>query len=204
MSPQSTRGRSEREQQEIDRAMATWTGWVALFTGCLFFASIVSNLFIFLQYNTAANAQVDTREQLRAVISNTANVIAIPDSLDLPGALVSVNPIFQNFGGTRTDRFRAFASLKYFDGAIPNNLDLSKPYLDFKAGETVIGPNSPYSGFAVSIAADDVKKAKDGAGQILYWGEAEYSDIFNKAISHHLRYCTQLKVSTAANGKLQI
>jgi hypothetical protein len=73
-----------------------------------------------------------------------------------------------------------------------------------KQGETMIGPNRPYSGFAVSMPVDDVKKARDGKGQILYWGEAEYSDIFNQTTIHHLRYCTLLKPSTTPDGKLAI
>lgn len=184
--------------------MARWTRWVALFTGCLFLASVVSNIFIYLQYYTAANAQADTREQLRAVVSNTANLTFIPDNIDQPGAVASLAPIYQNFGATRTDHFKASVSVKYFDDAIPNNLDLSKPYLDFKALDTIIGPNSPYSGLAVSIPIEDVKKAKDGKGQILYWSEGEFSDIFNPKTIHHIRFCSLLKPSTTTQGKLQI
>jgi hypothetical protein len=94
-----------------------------------------------LQYYTASNAQLDNREQLKAVVTNSNNVIIVPDDISKPGAQVIVAPIFQNFGGTRTKYFKAHASLKYFEGGVPNNLDPSKPYLDFQAGETIVGPN---------------------------------------------------------------
>jgi hypothetical protein len=201
MSPQSTRGNAEKDRQQVDREMANWTRWVAFFTGCLFFASLVSDLFIYLQYYAATNAQADNREQLRAFITNSTTQIAAPDNIDDPDQVVSVTPTFQNFGGTRTSHFSAHANLKFFDGGIPSSLDLSKPYLEFKAGESTIGPNSLYAGFAVGMPAPDVRQAKDGKGKILYWGQAEYSDIFNPDVVHHVRYCQLLNPVDFADPK---
>jgi hypothetical protein len=40
-----------------------------------------------------------------------------------------MTPGFQNFGGTRTGLFKAHISLKYFEGGVPANLNLDRPYL---------------------------------------------------------------------------
>jgi hypothetical protein len=42
----------------------------------------------------------------------------------------------------------------------------------------------------------------NGAGQILYWGVAEYADIFNPTIVHHIRFCNLLKPQTDPSGKV--
>jgi hypothetical protein len=204
MSPQSDRGKAVRDLHEIERAMARWTMWVAIFTGLLVVASVVSNLFIYLQYYTASNVQAETREQLRAVVANTANLIVLPDDPGAPGGLVVVIPTFQNFGGTRTNSFKAVINLKFFEGAIPNNLDVSKPYLKVESREVVIAPNSSFQGIQVGMPAEDLVKAKDGRGEILFWGSAEYSDIFQPKKIHHISMCVLLKPQQATGVKIGI
>jgi hypothetical protein len=129
MSPQSDRGKGAKELHDIEKAMSQWTMWVAIFTGLLVVTSFVGNLFIYLQYYTAANVQMEAREQSRAVVTNPSTLIVLPDDLEKAGAVAIVAPAFQNFGSTRTHHFKATINLKYFDGAIPNNLDVSQPYL---------------------------------------------------------------------------
>jgi hypothetical protein len=112
MSPQSDRGNAVRELHEVEGNMAKWTMWVGIFTGCLVVTSIISNVFIYLQYYTAANAQFEAREQLRAVVTMPGALVVMPENLSQPGAVMAVVPNFQNFGGTRTHYFTAVASLK--------------------------------------------------------------------------------------------
>jgi hypothetical protein len=202
--PQDHRGRLEKAQIETNQKMVKWTAVVGVFTVVLALVSIVQGGFVLWQASTAANAAQDAREQLRALVSNTTTTIFVPDDIDKPGAQFGVVPTFQNFGGTRTQFFKAHASLKFFEDGIPSSLDLTKPYLDYQAGETIIGPNSPYQGFGVSISGAELRKNLNGVGQILYWGTAEYADIFNPKIVHHIRYCNLIKPQTNSDGKIVV
>ena len=148
----STR-RLESAQLAINKKMVTWTAVVAVLTVVLAGVSIVQGALVLWQASTAASAPQDTREQLRAVVTNTATAVILPDDIDKPDAQLGIVPTFQNYGGTRTHFFRAHANLKFFEGGIPSSLDLTKPFLDYKAGETIIGPNSPYQGFGVVCQA---------------------------------------------------
>jgi hypothetical protein len=93
--PQSDRGKIDREVHAIQKSMSRWTMWVAVFTFCLVVTSSVSNLFIYLQYYTAENAQIEAREQSRAVVTNPSNVIVLPEDVDKPGGVMVVAPAFQ-------------------------------------------------------------------------------------------------------------
>jgi hypothetical protein len=55
----------------------------------------------------------------------------------------------------------------------------------------------------VSMLADDIKKARDGQGQILFWGTAEYSDVFEPKKLHHISICTMLKTHALLMEKPQ-
>ena len=129
----------------------------------------------------------------------------IPEDVEKLGALVILTPGFQNFGGTRTAYFRAHISLKYFESGVPANLNLDRPYIERDlSSDTVIGPNSLYEGFSVAMPASDLKKAKDGGGQILWWGMAEWSDIFEPKKVRKIRYCRLLVAQNAQDGKLTL
>jgi hypothetical protein len=134
----------------------------------------------------------------------TAGTVVIPEKLDQPGATVAVVPTFQNFGGTRTNSFKTVINLKFFDGGIPENLDVSKPYLKVEAGDSIIAPNGVYQGLKVGMPAEDLQKAKDGHGQVLFWGSAEYSDIFNPKNLHHIRVCMILKPQEDQAGRITV
>lgn len=201
--PQSTRGQSANETKETQEHMARWTMWVGIFTGLLVITSVIGNLFIYLQYYAATTAQLDNREQLRAVVSFSNATIVLPDESSKDGVFAIV-PTFHNYGATRTAKFTAVVSLKYFEGGIPSSLDISKPYLAIEPGDAVIGPNSPYQAIAVSIAIDDVRKARDDKGQILFWGHAQYSDIFDPKTVHHIYFCNVMKPQNTPDGKLSL
>jgi hypothetical protein len=99
---QDQRGRLEAAQLTINKKMVTWTAVVAVFTVVLAVVSIVQGAFVLWQASTAASAAQDTREQLRALLTNTGNTVFLPDDIDKPDAQLGIVPTFQNYGGTRT------------------------------------------------------------------------------------------------------
>jgi hypothetical protein len=122
---QDQRGRLESAQLAVNKKMVTWTAVVAVFTVVLAVVSIVQGALVIWQASTAASAAQDTREQLRALVTNTATTILVPEDIDKPDAQLGIVPAFQNYGGTRTHFFRAHANLKFFEGGIPSSLDLT-------------------------------------------------------------------------------
>lgn len=173
---------------QLDRDMVKWTRAVAWFTGLLFVANAVGLFFIWQQWRVANASQVDTREQLRAVVTyEGATFVALPDK---DGKVVAWDAIanFHNFGATRTASFQGWVSIKYFDGAVPNNIDVNKPYLQVEIGNVVIGPNSPYQ-IGAAVPAEDVQKAIDKKGVILFWGFGQYSDIFDPPNIKPIHFC---------------
>jgi hypothetical protein len=94
--------------------------------------------------------------------------------------------------------------LKYFEGGIPNNLDVSQPYLKVESSDVVIAPNGIFQGMQVAMPAADLKKAAASQGQVLFWGSAEYSDIFAPTKLHHISMCTILKPQPGPDGRTAI
>jgi hypothetical protein len=170
------------------RDLVKWTRGVAIFTGLLFVANVASNFFIWQQWRVMVNAQRDTREQLRAVISQNGGFTVFLHDNDQKLTGVNFVAQFQNNGGTRTARFRGWISAHYFDD-IPNNLDLSRPYTSVDITDRIIGPNTTYQLGPAGIPADDAAKliAKKGVG--LVWGRVEYSDIFDPDKMHPVSFC---------------
>jgi hypothetical protein len=74
--PDGAEGQRNPEQQareapsQLDRQMVKWTRAVAIFTGLLFIASAVGNYFIYGQYQALNDQLRDSREQLRASVTN--------------------------------------------------------------------------------------------------------------------------------------
>lgn len=84
-------------------------------------------------------------------------------------------------------------------------MDFTKPWQKIDAGETIIGPNSPSSLSAVTIPRADIDKVSRKEGEILIWGNAEYSDIFDPQVTHPMKFCYFLNTTTnTTNGKLGI
>lgn len=202
--PQTDRGKAGRELHEIERSMAKWTMMVAVFTGALVLTAGIQNLFIYLQWYTAATVQQETREQQRAVVTNPGTLVVLPEEPEKAGSLVVAVPTFQNFGTTRTSHFKAVINLKYFDGGIPNNLDVTKPYLPVESADVIVAPGSVFQGIQVAMPGEDLIKARDQHGQILFWGTAEYADIFEPKKIHHISMCTIIKPQPIGNGKLGV
>src|SRR6266849_11073847 len=129
-----TAGRTDQTHRDLVK----WTRAVAGFTFLLFLANAVSNFFIYQQWVVANRAQIDTREQLRAVVVFPgAQVVPVNDKDGKPAAYGFIAQ-FQNVGGTRTAKFNAWVSIHYFDVSVPNSLDLSKPWEKVEAQTVVI------------------------------------------------------------------
>lgn len=159
--PNASEGGAESagSQAKLDRAMVRWTRAVAVFTFFLIVTSAVSDWFIYQQYKVANNSQVDTRAQLRAVVTYTGGTQQITNGKDGKPAYYSLFPSFQNFGGTRTAHFSGWANIRYFDGKVPENMDFTKPADKIDIAEAIIGPNSPYQFQPLSVTAEQVDKA---------------------------------------------
>lgn len=174
-------------------AIERFTGWLVLWTALLFAANVVTDIFVWQQWKVANKSQIDTREQLRAVV--TIEAVFVAPISDESKKIVSYNivPSFHNFGGTRTAGFKAWLSVKYFEGGVPNNLDLGKPYNAVDMSNQIIGPNSSYQLPPAGVPAADVDSALGNKGVILLWGVGDYSDIFDPATIHTFQFCSTVK-----------
>ncbi|MEF3365771.1 hypothetical protein V3H18_04405 [Methylocystis sp. 9N] len=187
----------DKSASNLDNEMVRWTRAVAIFTGCLVIASVISDWFIYQQWSVANQTQADNREQLRALVSQIpGNEIIIKEKDGTPTSYVFVNK-FQNHGGTRTSRFIAWASIRFFQGGIPNSNDFSKPYNKVPLQNSVISPNSSSELAGIAVKQEDVIRALNKEGEIIMWGHAEYADIFHPEITHHINFCTLLNPTNA-------
>jgi hypothetical protein len=171
--------------------VAKWTKWVAIFTKLLFFANAAGLYLIGKQWQTAANTQADNREQLRALVSLSNNITVLPANfVEHKPTIYAFIANFHNFGGTRTARFTAWVSIKYFDGEVPNNQDFSKPYNKMdNIRDSVIAPGGDNQVAPVAVTSDEVGKAVSKQGVIVLWGRVEWADIFNPSQIHHISFC---------------
>src|SRR5277367_6681066 len=92
----------ENPQSKLDREMVRWTRAVAIFTFFLVATSAVSDWFIYQQLKVANDAQIDTREQLRAVVSFVGFAPLGINDKDGKISNYLFRAQFQNSGGTRT------------------------------------------------------------------------------------------------------
>jgi len=99
---------------ELQHKLVTWTKTLAICTGLLFLASVVSSYFVWGQYRALNDQLQDTREQLRAsvLLQNINEIISVGKEGKVQAYLLS--PVFYNSGGTRTAHFNAWVSVKYF------------------------------------------------------------------------------------------
>jgi hypothetical protein len=183
---------ADNAKNQLDQKMVRWTRVVGTFTALLFVANVFGLFFIWLQYRVANESQIDTREQLRAVVTLNGEVVVITNDKAGNPTHYSVITNFYNFGGTRTAKFGAWHSVRYFEGKVPNNTDFTKPLDEVDVPGSVIGPNSPYQLPPVTFTQENVEKAIKNEGSIILWGHAEYSDIFAPEILHPISFCILL------------
>jgi hypothetical protein len=159
----------------------------------LFLASAVSDWFVYGQYRVLNEQQRDTREQLRASVTQQAiNEVLYADRDGKVTGYVFI-PQFYNSGGTRTAHFNGWVSVKYFEEKVPNNIDLNKPYEKVDFRDVVIGPNSPLQLAAVTLTPDEIakvqRKALPSYGDVLNGPIFSNRTSFNRSSS--VAYSTQ-------------
>ena len=144
-------------------------------------------------------AQFDTREQLRAVIGLAGlNGFASVNAPNNEPGFTTV-ATFQNYGGTRTEHFIAWASIHYFEKELPNGIDLTKPYDKVDLRDVIVGPGAP-SPIAVFTTKKDVDAAVARQGVLVIWGLANYNDVFSPDQNHVVSFCYNVNVSSL-NGQ---
>ena len=111
----------------FEQDLVKWTKSVAQFTGLLFLANAIGLFFIYEQWKVASDAQTDTRQQLRALVTYQGmgeNIINDPNGKPIGFVF---QPTYFNSGGTRTAIFHVWQSIHYFEKSVPDNIDLTKP-----------------------------------------------------------------------------
>jgi hypothetical protein len=191
---------SPTDQNSARRDMATWT--IAAFTIILAFATIITSYFIYGQWTAAVEAQNETRQQLKAYVTFEGGSQITGN--DPSGKTINYlfQPRFHNWGATRTSHFVAWASVKYFDGDVPNNLDFSKPFEKVSAQDTILGPNG-VSSIGVTLPVDDAIKTKNKQGIAVIWGHADWGDIYNPGDLRSVSFCLKL-VPVSSDGDNRI
>jgi hypothetical protein len=184
------------DQNRAGRDMATWA--MAAFTFILAIATIISSYFIYGQWSASVEAQNETRQQLKAYVTFEGGSSVIGN--DPAGKTINYlfRPQFHNWGSTRTGHFVAWASLKYFDGDVPNNLDLSKPFSKVLLQDTIIGPNGVVP-VPITLPVEDAIKAKNKQGIVIIWGHADWADIYDLGDIKSINFCLKL-VPVSSNG----
>ena len=180
------------------KAVARFTGLLALFTALLVIASVVTSIFIWEQWQASLDAQRDIREQLRAVVTQGGVTVVPANVKDGKPAAYAFFFNFQNVGGTRTKTFMAWVSMKYFPGSVPNSHDFSRPYDKIETNNIIIPPNGTSLLSPVILSSDDVETTKNNLGVATAWGHAEWSDIFEPKVIHNLAFCV-LVIPQVAN-----
>jgi hypothetical protein len=173
------------------RWVAAFTFVLAAATIILAVATIVSTYFILGQWKAAVDAQADSREQLRAYVTFSGGV-QITNDKEGKSINYIFAPQFRNWGATRTSKFSAWASLKYFPGDVPNNQDLTKPFDRIETQNTIIGANG-VAQLLVSLSSDEAIQAKNGKGVVIIWGRGDWADIYNPNAVYHVNFCLTLK-----------
>jgi hypothetical protein len=196
---------AEKAAPTSELAMVRWTRAVAIFTLLLVLTSAITDVFIYLQLKIASDAQVDSRSQLRAWVTFQGATVLVTNDKDNKPAFYSIVPTFQNFGGTRTARFNGWTNIQFFEGDVPNNVDLTKPRLKIDTADTVIGPNSIYQLAPITFTANEVDRADKKESTLLMWGRAQWSDVFEPSVSHDISVCIVFTpTSKTTNGQVAL
>jgi hypothetical protein len=200
---QTSQDTGQTEHAKNEAMMALWTRRVGQFTLLLVIVTGISDFFIFKQWRIATEQMQDTREQLKAYIA-PPNVGGITQNdKDGKPIIYAFFTRFQNSGGTRTANMRAWASVHYFEGTVPNSHDTSKPWNAIPVTPTItIGGNSGISLSPVTITPDEARHALNKDGVVLLWGYAEYANVFEPIKMHHIRFCYLMNAATDASGNI--
>jgi hypothetical protein len=186
-----------KNNDELTKKMVRWTRIVGVFTGLLFLTSGIADGFIYWQASIANSAQVDTRDQLRAVVTAVGGNIYIDLGPDGKAFEYRYALNFHNYGATRTNTFLGWMSVHYFDGTVPNSQDFSKPFAKIDIPNNIIPPGATVTFGPVAIPAADAIKAKNKTGSIVAWGHVEWTDIFKREDTHPISFCLLFQAASS-------
>jgi len=113
----------------------------------------------------------------------------------------TVQPIWENAGTTPIRNGRFHVNWKYFERAIPNDVDLA----DFdEMGNRIVtqtdylplimGPRGVAYAPVIVIEGATIRQVREMQGRVLIWGWAEYDDVFNGP-RHRTEFCYQMTVT---------
>lgn len=114
----------------------------------------------------------------------------------------AVQPIWENAGTTPIRNGRSHVNWRYFERAIPSDLDLADvdemgnrivspdAYLPL-----VIGPRGIAYSPVIVIEGSTIRMVREMQGRLLIWGWAEYDDIFDSVRRHRTEFCYQMNVT---------
>jgi hypothetical protein len=187
-------------QSGVDRKMVKWTSVVAIFTGFLVIASLATNFFIYKQWQSSIDAQADTREPLKAVVAQSGVNVIPANFQDGKPTAYAFFFLFQNLGGTRTEKFNCWASIHYFPGSVPNSHDFSKPYDKIDTNNMIIPAGGAIQLSPVALSSSEVENLRSNAGVAVVWGHAEWSDIFHPQATHSIEFCQYITPQVVQGG----
>jgi hypothetical protein len=178
-----------KNNDELTKKMVRWTRIVGVFTGFLFLTSAIADGFIYWQGSIAHDAQIDTRDQLRAVVTAAGGNIFTDVGPDGKAVDYRFASNFHNYGATRTNTFHGWLSIHYFEGTVPNSQDFTKPWDKIDIPNSIIPAGATIAVGPVSIAAADAIKAKNKEGSVIAWGHVDWTDIFKREEVHPIDFC---------------
>ncbi len=150
--------------------------------------------------NLVGSALIATQRayvSLREFRVNTTRLSAIEDIQSC-----SVQPIWENGGTTPVRNGRSHVSWKYFERAIPADVELAD--FDEKGNRIVIqddyqpltiGPRGMAQAPVIMIEGQTIRSVRENLGRLLIWGWAEYDDIFEGSPRHRFEFCYQMVVT---------
>jgi hypothetical protein len=194
--PQNHRGLLEQQQIEVNAKVARWTKLLGIFTIVLALATMISTGFIYWQSYTAWEVAKEARLQAKAAIQFIGyQAVAGPDreTGDLKTAFAAN---FQNVGGARANSVSVWFSTAYYDGGVPNNADFSKPQNAVEntavgvVGMNVVAMTNPV--YLRGNAEEQIQKAVDKKGTIVFWGQLSYRDATEPDVPHAVSFCQRV------------
>lgn len=153
------------------------------------------------QLDTMQIDEAIRQTQLRARLIVDLNVVGVTkDGIEVRDAGLEkieeyhITPHLTNVGATDAINYWGVDDAKGFPPPFPSNLTFGR--IDYRraiATKFTIGPTQAAAANTLSVSVDVARQALDGAGLLLAWGYAEYSDVFPGSAVHHLRWCMRLR-----------
>jgi hypothetical protein len=154
--------------------------------------------------DTLHHAERTAEMQMRAYVS--IGEIKSPQAIFGPDGNIrkwAFTGDLRNTGLTPAKKLTVWAAVQLFETQEQiDAVDFSKPRVQFKEGELKrisIGPGGKAGLPQTGVTVADVDKALKTQGRLVWWGRAEYSDIFKEARIHPVAFCYQIAPSLNGN-----